>query len=157
MLGNQLLNSVPGFEEDLNRLKGWISCTPLVKPVIGGRWTTRALVSLIPKFTFVKNSKCHVCIESKQTRKPHKVAEARSLAPLELIHSDLCEMNGVLCWRKNQHTGIRGQVFAEPQKVNQACQSIWPKIDKGENKIKFESVSAGIPNISHRRISRLCR
>ena len=23
MLGNQLLNSVPGFEEDLNRLKGW--------------------------------------------------------------------------------------------------------------------------------------
>jgi hypothetical protein len=37
MLGNQLLNSVPGFEEDLNRLKGWISCTPLVKPIRGGR------------------------------------------------------------------------------------------------------------------------
>ena len=53
-------------------------------------------LSLIPKFTFVKNSKCHVCVESKQTRKPHKAAEARSLAPLELIHSDLCEMNGVL-------------------------------------------------------------
>ena len=52
--------------------------------------------SLIPKFTFIKNSKCHVCVESKQTRKPHKAAEARSLAPLELIHSDLCEMNGVL-------------------------------------------------------------
>ena len=42
MLGNQLLNSVPGFEEDLNRLKGWTSCTPLVKPIWGGRWTTRA-------------------------------------------------------------------------------------------------------------------
>ena len=55
-----------------------------------------ANLSLIPKFTFVKNSKCHVCVESKQTRKPHKTAEARSLAPLELIHSDLCEMNGVL-------------------------------------------------------------
>ena len=53
-------------------------------------------LSLIPKFTFVKNSKCHVCVESKQTHKPHKAAEARSLAPLELIHSDLCEMNGVL-------------------------------------------------------------
>ena len=55
-----------------------------------------ANLSLIPQFTFVKNSKCHVCVESKQTRKPHKAAEARSLAPLELIHSDLCEMNGVL-------------------------------------------------------------
>ena len=32
MLGNQLLNSVPGFEEDLNRLKGWTSYTLLVKP-----------------------------------------------------------------------------------------------------------------------------
>ena len=37
MLGNQLLNSVKGFEEDLNRFKGWTSCTPLVKPVRGGR------------------------------------------------------------------------------------------------------------------------
>ena len=55
-----------------------------------------ANLSLIPKFTFVKNSKCHVCVESKQTLKSHKAAEARSLAPLELIHSDLCEMNGVL-------------------------------------------------------------
>ena len=55
-----------------------------------------ANLSLIPKFTFVKNSKCHVCVESKQTRKPHKAAEARNLAPLELIHSDLCKMNGVL-------------------------------------------------------------
>ena len=55
-----------------------------------------ASLSLIPKFTSVKNSKCHVCVESKQTRKPHKAAEARDLAPLELIHSDLSEMNGVL-------------------------------------------------------------
>ena len=55
-----------------------------------------ANLSSIPKFTFVKNSKCHVCVESKQTRKPHKATEARDLAPLELIHSDLCEMNGIL-------------------------------------------------------------
>ena len=34
-----------------------------------------ANLSLIPKFTFVKNSKCYVCVESKQTRKPHKSAE----------------------------------------------------------------------------------
>jgi transposase InsO family protein len=37
--------------------------------------------------------KCHVCVESKQPHKPHKIAEARDLVPLELIHSDLCEMN----------------------------------------------------------------
>ena len=29
----------------------------------------------------------------------------------------------------------------------------WPEIDKGENKVKFESVSAGIPNISHTGVS----
>jgi hypothetical protein len=44
----------------------------------------------------VKGSKCHVCVESKQSRKPHKAAAARDLAPLELIHFDLCEMNGEL-------------------------------------------------------------
>ena len=48
------------------------------------------------KFDLVKGSKCHVCVQSKQPRKPHKAAAARNLAPLELIHSDLCEMNGEL-------------------------------------------------------------
>ena len=51
---------------------------------------------LIPKFTIAKGSKCHSCVQSRQPRKPHKAAEERHLAPLELIHSDLCEMNGVL-------------------------------------------------------------
>jgi hypothetical protein len=55
-----------------------------------------ANLSLIPKFTFVKKSKCHVCVETKQTRKLRKAAEARNLAPLELIYSYLCKMNGVL-------------------------------------------------------------
>jgi transposase InsO family protein len=55
-----------------------------------------ASLNLIPKFTSIKNSKCHVYVELKQTRKPHKTAEARNLAPLELVHSDLNEMNGVL-------------------------------------------------------------
>jgi hypothetical protein len=55
-----------------------------------------ANMSLIPKFTHVKGSKCHACVQSKQTRKPHKATEPRNLAPLELVHSDLCEMNGVL-------------------------------------------------------------
>jgi transposase InsO family protein len=35
-------------------------------------------------------------VQSKQPRKPYKAAEERYLAPLELIHSDICEMNGVL-------------------------------------------------------------
>ena len=35
-------------------------------------------------------------MQSKQPRKPHKAAEARNLALLELVHSDLCEMNGEL-------------------------------------------------------------
>ena len=35
-------------------------------------------------------------MQSIQPRKPHKAAEARNLAPLELVHSDLCEMNGEL-------------------------------------------------------------
>jgi hypothetical protein len=37
-----------------------------------------------------------VCVESKQPHKPHKVVEARNLATLDLIHSNLCEMNEIL-------------------------------------------------------------
>jgi hypothetical protein len=55
-----------------------------------------ANLNLIPKFDLVKGSKCQVCMQSKQPRKPHKAVEARNLAPLDLIHSDLCEMNGLL-------------------------------------------------------------
>jgi hypothetical protein len=35
-------------------------------------------------------------VQSKQLQKPHKAAKERHLAPLELIYSDICEMNGVL-------------------------------------------------------------
>jgi transposase InsO family protein len=35
-------------------------------------------------------------VQLKQPRKSHKAAEARNLAPLELVHLDLCEMNGDL-------------------------------------------------------------
>jgi transposase InsO family protein len=35
-------------------------------------------------------------VQSKQPQKPHKAVEQRHLAPLELIHSDIYEMNGVL-------------------------------------------------------------
>jgi hypothetical protein len=55
-----------------------------------------ANLNLIPKFDLVKGFKCEVCVQSKQPRKPHKAAEARNLAPLDLIHSNLSEMNGIL-------------------------------------------------------------
>ncbi len=55
-----------------------------------------ANMTLIPKFTTVKSSKCQVCVQAKQPHKSYKTAEVRDLAPLELIHSDLCEMNGEL-------------------------------------------------------------
>ena len=61
-----------------------------------GCMTRLAKFSLIPSFTLAKGSKCHSCVQGKQPRTPHKAAEERHLAPLELIHSDLCEMNGVL-------------------------------------------------------------
>ena len=53
-------------------------------------------MSLILNFTIAKGSKCHSCFQSKQPRKLHTAMKERNLAPLELIHSDLCEMNGVL-------------------------------------------------------------
>jgi hypothetical protein len=46
--------------------------------------------------SIVKGSKCQICVRCKQPRKPHKAAEKRHLAPLELIHYGSCEMNGVL-------------------------------------------------------------
>jgi hypothetical protein len=52
-----------------------------------------ANLNLISKINVVKSSKCHVCVQLKQLRKPHKAAEARNLTSLELVHSDLCEMN----------------------------------------------------------------
>jgi transposase InsO family protein len=53
-------------------------------------------LNLIPNLSIVKGSKCKSCVQSKQPRKPHKTTDERHLAPLELIHSDICKMNGVL-------------------------------------------------------------
>jgi hypothetical protein len=35
-------------------------------------------------------------VQSMKPRKPRNAAEVRNLAPLDLIHSDLCEMNEIL-------------------------------------------------------------
>jgi hypothetical protein len=53
-------------------------------------------MSLIPNFYNIKGSKCQACVQAKQPRKPHKVVDERHTTLLELIHYDLCEMNGVL-------------------------------------------------------------
>ena len=57
--------------------------------------TRLAKLDLILSFTLAKGSKYLSCVQAKQPCKLHKAAEERHLAP-ELIHSDLCEMNGVL-------------------------------------------------------------
>jgi transposase InsO family protein len=53
-------------------------------------------LNLILNLSIVKGSKCQSCVQSKQPQKPHKAAEERHLAPIELIHSNICEMNDVL-------------------------------------------------------------
>jgi hypothetical protein len=53
-------------------------------------------LNLIPKIPVVRRSKCHACVQAKQPRKPFKSVGDKNLAPLDLIHSDLCEMNGIL-------------------------------------------------------------
>jgi hypothetical protein len=50
-------------------------------------------LNLILNLSIVKGSKCQSCVQSKQSRKPHKTAEERHLTPLELIHFNICEMN----------------------------------------------------------------
>jgi len=52
--------------------------------------------SLTLSFTIAKDSKIYTCVQSKQPRKPYKAAEERHMAPLQLIHSNLCGINGVL-------------------------------------------------------------
>ena len=58
--------------------------------------TRLAKMDIVSSFTLAKGSKCHSCVQANQPHKPHKPVKDRHLAPLELIHSDLCEMNGVL-------------------------------------------------------------
>jgi hypothetical protein len=44
---------------------------------------------------------------------------------------------------------FEGKCSPSHGKSTKSASEFWPEIDKGENKVKFESVSVGIPNISH--------
>jgi hypothetical protein len=61
-----------------------------------GSMSRLSSLNLIPNLSIVKGSKCQSCVQSKQPRKSHKAAKDRHLAPIELLHSDICEMNNVL-------------------------------------------------------------
>jgi transposase InsO family protein len=58
--------------------------------------TRLADLNLILKFDMIKGSKYHVCVEAKKSHKPRMAAAAWELALLDLIYSDVCEMNGEL-------------------------------------------------------------
>jgi hypothetical protein len=61
-----------------------------------GSMSRLSRLNLILNLSIVKGSKCRSCVQSKQPRKPHKATKERHLALLELIHSDIYEINGVL-------------------------------------------------------------
>jgi hypothetical protein len=61
-----------------------------------GSMSRLSSLNLILNLSIIKGSKCQSCVQFKQPQKPHKTVEDRHLAPLELIHSDIYEMNGVL-------------------------------------------------------------
>jgi hypothetical protein len=88
---NKSVNHICGIINDNSSV-----CHSRLYHVNFGLMSHLSSLRLIPDFTIAKGSKCHSCVQSKQSRKPHKEAEERHLAPLELIHSDLCEMNDVL-------------------------------------------------------------
>ena len=82
---NKVVNNI---HSNVNETEVWHSC---LCHIGFGCMTWLAKLNSIPSFTLAKGSKCHSCVQAKQSRKPHKAAEERHLAPLELIHSNLCE------------------------------------------------------------------
>ena len=49
-------------------------------------------MNLIPKFKIDNQHKCEVCVEAKMNRRSFHSIEQNS-EPLELVHSDVCDMN----------------------------------------------------------------
>jgi hypothetical protein len=90
---NNLTNSVSYSELNVGEAAAWHS---RLCHISFDRIIQLSRLNLIPKILVVRRSKCHACVQAKQPRKPFKSVEDKNLAPLYLIHSDLCEMNGIL-------------------------------------------------------------
>ena len=51
-------------------------------------------LDFLPKFAIDNNHKCEICVESKMTRPPFNSID-RITKPLDLIHSDICDLKFV--------------------------------------------------------------
>jgi hypothetical protein len=90
---NNVANSVSYFKLNVGEAAVWHS---RLCHISFDRIIQLSRLNLIPKIPVVRRSKCHACVQAKQPRKPFKSVGDKNLAPLDLIHSDLCEMNGIL-------------------------------------------------------------
>jgi hypothetical protein len=52
-------------------------------------------MNLIPEYK-LDTSRCEICVQAKQPRLPFKTVEEKGNSPLDLVHSDVCEMNGII-------------------------------------------------------------
>ena len=59
-------------------------------------------MDLIPKIRFEPNHKCQVCVEAKQTRTSFQSVQ-RDTKPLDLIHTDLCDLKSVVTSGDNKY------------------------------------------------------
>jgi hypothetical protein len=90
---NNMANSISCSEMNIGEAAVWHS---RLCHINFDRVIQLSKLNLILKIPVVRRSKCHACVQAKQPCKPFKSVEEKSLAPLDLIHSDLCEMNGIL-------------------------------------------------------------
>jgi hypothetical protein len=108
-----------------------------------------SILELIPKFNIVKGSKCQSCVQAKQPQKPFKsLEENRNLAPLDLVHSDLCEMNGLLT------RGGKRYFMTFIDDASRFCY-IYLLKSKGEALHYFRIYKADVENQLERKIKRL--
>ena len=76
------------------------------------------------------------------------------------IHDDIVGSHRAcqkMCWRKNQHTGIRGQVFAKHGKSTKRASQFDLKLTREKTKSNSRAYRWDSEYLSDGRISKLCR
>ena len=53
-------------------------------------------LGLLPKLSLNDFEKCEFCSQAKITKAPHKTVIGKETEPLDLVHSDICELDGTL-------------------------------------------------------------